>query len=652
MALLPLSKYRAASLAIGAACLLAAVLLSWTPIVRLVELKTLDMCFAMRGPIEQSPDIFHIDIDDASIDELGRWPWSRDVHATLIEGLALMGARAIVFDVEFIDPQPPYERDGAKIDPDERLAAASRGFGRVYLTLGFHGKKPRPRVPYVERSSSAPAPKAGDIRTYEQMVMPIETLTQEGAAFRYGSVDVPDPDPDGIYRRIPILFQYGDRIYFYLGALAALDRLGADPTEASFDGAALRAGGKVEVPLDAQGRLLLNWPVTGPAGYQNSFQHLPYVTALRACEKFIHGEMRPDSPYVRIQEKIEGKICFVGAFARSLADIKPAPNSPLMPGVSVHSTVANMILTGSYLRELPWALSWLAAALLGAASISLCAFGRPLHSGAGICLGFALWLCATYFAFLGGRVLPVALPCLMLVLPFAGILPYRLATEEKTRGQVLRTFQRFLDPAIVEEIIRKPEVLKEDARRIKASVMFTDIEGFSSFAENTPPEVTVKVLNVYLTLVTETIVSYQGYLDKYLGDGTMAIFGLRPGLQPELAAESACRAALEIRKKTKEQSHMYPFGRTRIGITSGDVVSGFIGGVEGNLDFTAIGDAVNVAARLQALNKEKGTQILIDERTFKLIQGKIPARFVETVQIRGRKEEAKIYTIDPEGANA
>lgn len=652
MALLPLSKYKATSLAIGAGCLLVGTALSWTPLVRLVELKTVDMRFALRGPIEQSPDIFHIDIDDASIDELGRWPWSRDVHANLVAGLALMGVRAVVFDVEFIDPQLPFERDGVRIDPDERLAAACREFGRVYLTLGFHGKKPRPRVPYVERTSSAPSPKGGDVRAYEQMVMPIEPLTQDGVAFRFGSVDVPDPDPDGIYRRIPILFQYGDRMYFYLGALAALDRLGADPTQASFDGRTLRVGPNVKVPLDSQGRLFLNWPATGPTAHQDSYRHLPYVSVYRACEKFLQGEMRPDSPSVRIQEKIEGKICFVGAFARSLADIKPAPNSPLMPGVAVHSTVANMILTGSYLRPLPGALEWVAAAILGTASIALCAFGRPLHAGAGVFLGVILWGVGSYFAFLGGRILPVALPALMLLLPFAGILPYRLATEEKSRSQVLRTFQRFLDPAIVEEIIRKPEVLKEDARRIQASVMFTDIEGFSTFAENTPPEVTVKVLNVYLTLVTETIVSYQGYLDKYLGDGTMAIFGLRPGLQPERAAESACRAALEIQKKTKEQSHLYPFGRTRIGITSGDVVSGFIGGVAGNLDFTAIGDAVNVAARLQAMNKEKGTQILIDERTYKLIEGKIPARFVETVRIRGRKEEAKIYTLDSEGAAA
>lgn len=640
MAGAPFRKHRLVSCAIGAAAVLAALGLAFTAPAQAVELKTIDLRFAIRGPIEASEDIVHIDIDDRSLGGLGRWPWDRNIHAVLIQGLRDMGASAVVFDVEFLEPQG----GGA----DEKLRDQMASAGMVYLPMGFTSEEPRVTPPHIERSSSAEAPKESPLPRFERMILPVAPLTEEGAVRRFGSVDLPEADPDGIYRRVPAVFLQEGRMYLNLGALVGLDRLGIELSKVELRNGILRAGDKLAIPLDSKGRVTVNWVRTGEKSYDESFKHLSYEEVYRVAHRFVtEGSVDSRSDFPRIQKIVEGRICFIGSTARGAQDNRPGPNTPILPGVAVHSNIANMTLTNAFIHDVPGWTAILLALAVGGSSAAVCALGRPwLAAGAvaGLCI---LWLSAAVYLFNSGILVPASPPVLAAVAVPLAVLPYRLATEERMKGRVLQTFERFLDRNIIDEILDNPDLLREDARRIKATVIFTDIEGFSTWAERTPPEVTVKVLNVYLTLVTESIISFQGYLDKYLGDGTMAIFGLKPDLDPRLAAENACRTAMEIQKKTREQKHLFPFGRTRIGIASGDIVAGFIGGVSGSLDFTAVGDVVNLSARLQEQNKETGTSTLMDEATRALVQGTFEPKFVATAKIRGREGEVKVYTLDP-----
>jgi adenylate cyclase len=319
-----------------------------------------------------------------------------------------------------------------------------------------------------------------------------------------------------------------------------------------------------------------------------------------------------------------------------------------MPGVAVHSHIFHMIVSEQFLREASKATSSAVLIALGAIMVVFSALAKRLVMLVGPFLVCAAYAVVAGEAFRQGYVLPVAGPFLAMIVPNLAIFGYRYFTEERQKRQLREKLDLYLDPDIVDQLMFDPDFSQGIPHRKKATVMFTDIEGFSKFAEQTPPDETVQVLNVYLTELTDTIKYYKGYLNKYLGDGTMSIFGIKPGETPESAAENAIRAALEIEKKLKAAGRTWPFGRTRIGIASGEIIVGPIGGVkkQGKQEHTAIGDVVNVSSRLQGMNKELKTSILFEEETFKLVRGKFAIQPLGPQVVRGRAEPVTAYTVE------
>jgi class 3 adenylate cyclase/CHASE2 domain-containing sensor protein len=363
------------------------------------------------------------------------------------------------------------------------------------------------------------------------------------------------------------------------------------------------------------------------------------------ARRFLAEEFKREIAALTLQ--VKGKVCFLGSSAKAALDARAVPTNPFIPGVAIHSNVFNMVLTEQFLRQVSKLVVCAIVLGIGVISMSFATLFRWKTMLAGLLTIVIAYLFLARELFSSGWILPVAGPVLTVFLPTLVVLGFRYSWEERTKRQLREKFDQCMDPEIAEQLLYDQDFVKGNPHRVVATVMFTDIEGFSKFAEQTPPDETVQNLNEYLTELTDTVMYYKGYLNKYLGDGTMSIFGIK-GETPESAAENACRAALEIQEKLRKSAGKYPFGRTRIGISTGTIIVGPIGGAKEKKrwEHTGIGDVVNVASRLQGMNKDLKTSILIEEGTFQLIQGKLDARPLGPQVVRGRAEPVVVYTFE------
>lgn len=662
-----------------------------------LEFVTLDLRFRLRGPLTHVSDkIVHVDIDDYSIDEVGSWPFTRDTHGVTLSTLKELGARCAFMDIEFRDERTGEQNNANRVwmtdeslkalielegNRDEFLATAIRRFGQVYLPISLADDAARARsMPeFFRKSSLSHGPLARSV-SFPGVDKVVELILEEAKG--HGSVEIPTVDRDGVLRRIPVLVSVKNRLFveipildrdgilgwmpvlmtvetlffLHMGVKLALDFLEAKAVQWEGDGLAadLANGETLRIPTDSDGNMIVNWANPGEKAYDQSFQHIRYSTVLKAgldlnnlSNPLYKGPPITRRNYEMAKARVAGRVCFMGSTAKAALDARAVPTTPVMPGVAIHSNVFNTIVTRQFLREVPRTASTLILLALGIIIVVFSALAGRWVLIAGPFVVIVAYGLIAQAAFNSGLVIPVAGPFLGVILPAGVIFGYRYFTEEKTKREMRQTFDLYMDRDIVDQLLYDPDMIKGIPNRKRATVMFTDIEGFSKFAEQTSPDEVVRVLNDYLTELTETIKYYKGYVNKYLGDGTMSIFGIKPGETPQTAAENACRAAKEIQEKLARKMASYPFGRTRIGISSGEIIVGPIGGVkkEGKQEYTAIGDVVNVSSRLQGMNKELKTSILIEEETHRLIQGKLETRPLGPQAVRGRAEPVTVFTL-------
>jgi len=650
-------------IALGIIGLVGGLYLAAPPFLQIVELALYDQHFRLRGARPPAGQVAIVAIDEASLREIGRWPWSRTVQADLVRRLDAAGAAAIVLDIILNEPEqsgeqraavrlaerlrglrvgPAVERalDAAvrEADADRQLAEAIRDSGRVVLASQFvlHADAPADAPPregqphtsalasfknYAERGLFPP-PHA------EAAGYPIPPLL--AAAQGLGHVNM-QADLDGKTRLEALVVEARGHYYPSLALEAVRVGAGLDRYAVRLDFGRAVEVADVAIPVDARARVLIDY--AGPA---RTFPHIPAVDVLR-------GRVPA--------ERLRQRIVFVGATAEGTYDLRVTPFSPVFPGVEKHANVAANILEGRFLTRPVWvelveASGIVALPLLLAWTLPRL---RPLPSlGAALVLWAALYAGA-HAGFLRGLWLPLVYPSLGLGLTWVAVTVYRFLTEERQRLFTKRAFQQYVSPEVVERIVEDPAALQFGGRLTELTVLFSDIRDFTTFTEKHDPQDVVQMLREYLTRMTEHVLAQQGTLDKYIGDAVMAIFGAPVELPDH--AERACRAALAMAAEVERLQAKWlaegkePF-RIGIGINTGRMVVGNLGS-EQLFDYTVIGDEVNVGARLESLNKEYTTAhcIIISERTWEAARDAIEVGRLGEVTVKGKTRPVVVYEL-------
>jgi adenylate cyclase len=445
------------------------------------------------------------------------------------------------------------------------------------------------------------------------------------------------PDDDGALRRMPLVLEYGGEYFAAFGLSLALASLGSGAELSYVTGDEFVELDGRRVAVDRRGLAALSY--LGPGG---TFPHLSAVDVVR-------GAVPPGS--------LAGKIVLVG-YTDVARDVIIQPFDGVCPGVEAHATLVHNLLHDELLRRVEPRTALLLVIGLGAV-ITLLQIRRLRQRGSWVVGTGALAATAAYFAVsqyvyaAHGTFVPVVAPVLAAALVTAAALSTGLATEGREKARLRSAFSRYVPPGVVERILADPSRIRLGGERRELTVLFSDIRGFSRSAENLEPEVLSEYLNEFLTPMTHLVLDQGGMLDKYIGDALMAVYGA-PLEVPDHPAR-ACRTALSMLGALAPLNAEFarrglPAVQVGIGINSGPMSVGNMGS-QARFDYTVLGDAVNLGARLEALTRDYRVDVLVGEKTAALAAGEFVFRELDTVRVKGRAGVGSIHELcGPRGA--
>jgi adenylate cyclase len=650
----------------------------WFFFLRSIELQTLDARFRIRGPRPPDPRIVIVAIDQKSEDVLGRWPFPRSNFAEALDYLREAHAAVVAYDVSF--PQPDENSALRALQALRTACAAGHGGSQC-------GPKMRAQLAALEASADNDRKFAQALSRFDNAVLGYyllfsekETQTENKQlvseflnylSFQaYPSVSHPEygrlfqcpyceavgvyptlplfaqyaknfgffnvvPDPDGTVRKEPVIVRFEGSYYPSLDVAAVLAYTNRSLEQVSVvfnpNGLERIDFGPTAIPTDPDGEVQIDFH--GPAQTYPTYS-LADVVQHRA----------PPSAF-------EGRIVIVGATATGIGDMIPTPFQTMaFPGPEVHANFIDNLLHGDFVRRGEREnLTDLGFLLLFSLPVGiLLSVVAPVRATAVVAAILALFLWWTYHVFAADRVwLAEFLPSLTLILNHGSIVTYRYFFEEREKRQVRSTFQQYLSPAVIRQLLEQPELVQLGGEEKELTVMFTDIRGFTSISEQLSPTALVQLLNEYLSEMTGIIFKHRGTLDKYIGDAVMAFWGA-PYPQPN-HAELACRAGLEMHRVLKEsQARWRAEGRHPIeigvGINTGTMLMGNMGSQQ-RFNFTIIGDNVNLASRLEGLNKYFGTRLIVSENTYQAVKDAMLTRRLDWIRVKGKKKPVTIYEV-------
>ncbi len=603
-----------------------------------VELKTLDWRFLEAShPEEADSSIVLIAIDQNSLENFQNqnviWPWPRDFYALVVDYLHAAGARSVSFDILF-DRRDFDRRESEGAVTDSIFAESMKNSGNVllvtYLSKRLKGDEPGGVILDRQLTDGTFPPVA--IPQFNRANAPLPEFQD---AARTVAVTNFESDPDGIARRVPLIYQFNKRYIPYFGlANYMVDK--DIPLSQLSD--VVRT-----IPVSNDGHFLIYW--YGKGGTDGVFKYYPISRVITSALKYKAGAV-PTLPL----SLFKNKEVIVGGTAPGLLDTRPTPFTSLevYPGMEIHATILSNLLNEHFLRDLPLWLTYSMIAVLSLLSAVI--FFRIRRLSAAI-VTFLVVLAAfvglTFLLFYNEKVwLLMVTPSVALISTFAFSAFFSYATEGRQRRELRRAFNRYLSPAVVSQIVESSGALELGGNTVEGTVYFSDIKDFTNIAESMQPKELVAYLNEYFTLASDLILKRDAMLDKYIGDAIMAIFGA-PIPKPD-HANQACLTALEIQRSLeafyKKKSSQTPRFTTRIGLNSGKMIVGNIGSSK-RLDYTAIGDTVNLASRLEGVNKFFGTRIIISEHVYRLAKDAIETRELDLIRVKGKNVPIRIYEL-------
>ncbi|MBU2228125.1 MAG: adenylate/guanylate cyclase domain-containing protein [Proteobacteria bacterium] len=593
----------------------------------------------LAKPGKATEKIHLILLDQNSLDWGSRenglsWPWPREIYGAVVSFCKRSGVKALAFDVLYTEPSK------YGVDDDRSFGAAVADFnafaGAAFVSQATGAEQkwpaavPEPgfRVGGLEQWLAGTG--AGGI-AFPRAAFPVPEVAANAAVL--GNVHL-DPDPDSVYRRVKLFSVFDGKVLPSLGLGAFL--AAAPDTPLSIVRGAFSVGDR-RVPVDGEGSAILNF--RGPSGTHKAF----------SAASVIQSELRirnGEPPAIKEMEVFRDSYVFFGMSAPGLFDLRPTPVSGVYPGVEIHATILDNLLSNDFLRAVPvWILAVLTILMALTAGVATSYVSGILKSFAVYAASILLPVAVCLIAYAGGFWLPLVVQeaGVAVTLFSAGVIYY--STEGRQKLFIKNAFKQYLSPAVIEELIRHPERLKLGGERRELSIFFSDLEGFTSISEGLEPEALTALLNEYLTAMTDIIQEEGGTVDKYEGDAIIAFWNA-PLQQTDHALRSVhaamrCQAKLaEMRPSIRER-----IGRDlrmRIGINSGPAVVGNLGS-HTRFDYTMLGDAVNLASRLEGINKQFGTYTILSGATLERMEGAFPVRELSRVAVVGRKDPVTIY---------
>jgi len=624
-----------------------------------------DARLRLTMPGRGNPDIVILDIDEKSLGEIGRWPWSRNVMARLMDKLFdKYGVAVVGFDVvwaerdtssgmEVLDTlaqgelknagtfQSAYQQLRSKLDFDSLFAAAIKGRAVV---LGYYFNSAENAV----KANAIPAPvlpkgafKGHNIlfSTWKGYTGNLPIYQKNAAAAGHFN---PRVDDDGVSRRVPMLLEYEGAYYEPL-SLAMLRTLiatekGAFPavepvfppeqTSGKYGGMEWIKVGRYSIPVDSEVSALI--PYSGSKG---AFTYLSLVDIL-------NDRIRP--------EQLKGKIALVGTTAPGLQDLRSSPVDSVFPGVEIHANMIAGMLGHSFKQRPAYMLgAEVVLLLIGGVVLSflipmLSALWATVAAAAGTMsitgLNFAIWSHAD-------MVLPLATSILMIAFLYTMNMAYGYFVESRSKRQFTELFGQYVPPELVDKMASDPQKYTMEPKEAELTILFSDVRGFTGISEKLKPEELREYMNEYLTEMSGIIRSeYRGTLDKYIGDAIMAFWGAP--VEDAQHARNGILAALAMQKKCKVLNEKFsargwPKLKIGIGVNSGVVRVGDMGS-QVRRAYTVMGDAVNVASRLEGRTKHYRVGMLVGESTRNAVK-EVIFREIDRIKVQGREEPLTVY---------
>ncbi|MGA9162936.1 MAG: adenylate/guanylate cyclase domain-containing protein [Thiobacillus sp.] len=593
-----------------------------------------------------------LDIDEASLKSLGRWPWSRDILARLVEQLFdRYGVTAVGFDVVFAEPDKSSGLDTLKHLAQHELAA-SPDFQAALKQL-------TPRLDYDARFAQALAQRPvslgyyfipagyGDAKTGMLPPPSLPMAMGDAAATGYGANLAVfqraaqgagffnmRADADGTARQMHLLTPYGAGTYLALSASTLRVAFGGEPATAGvehirllgrqYTSPWLEVGG-IRVPLSADGSVHVPYRAGSP---------FPYIPAAQV----LAGTVAP--------AQLENRIVLVGSTAPGLTDLRATPFSSTFPGVEIHAHLIAGMLDGTIRSTPPWAgdARLVAVLVLGAVlTVVLLRFG-PLVGLVTTLVLLAGLLAAYAAAWSRFWVVPMAAPMLTVFGLYALNTAYGFFAATRSKRQITRLFGQYVPPELAAEMSQDPAHYTMEGLSRDMTVLFSDIRGFTDFSEKLPPAELAEVLNAYLSTMTRIVQQQRGTIDKYIGDAIMAFWNAPVDLNDH--ASRAVQTALDMQAALPQlnrefAAHNWPEVKVGIGVNTGRMSVGNMGSTF-RMSYTVMGDAVNLGSRLEGITKQYGVGILVTRTT---VEADPLHRFmkIDEVRVKGKATPVAIY---------
>ncbi|MCK9409862.1 MAG: adenylate/guanylate cyclase domain-containing protein [Bacteroidetes bacterium] len=604
--------------------------------------QMIDRLFILRETVHPSPydsSIVHIDIDNSSIKKLSYY-FPRRLHADLFDATRRMGFSAMLYDIIFAQRLNTVD--------DTLLLESVKMYGNGYFPVAFELKdrhipaKMEPEeIRYLD--STAWKLECTDTSSFYYSGATLLTwpdLANVSRGVGYISVAA---DPDGVFRRVPLVVRYKNNLYPSMVFRMVCNLLNVPPEHISIDGgtsltlrkATARDGSlrDIVIPIDDQGNMIINW-----IGPWERMKHISFVTLLEAAT----DQDEVDA----FAEQYQGSLAFVGDVSTGISDIGPIPFEQSFPLVGLHANTLNTILTENFLHQLPFRYFAMIAVALAILMIFFSyRFSSIVYTVSSVLL-LVVFISTGFLLFIyGNTIISLLFPSLAIVLSTSSVLTYRYITEEKEKEQLRARFESYFPPAVVKQMLENPDSLMTKPQSREITIMFSDIKSFTTHSSKMTPEEISAALSEYFEAMTSIVFKYEGTVDKFIGDGLMVFYGA-----PETQDDHALRcvnAAIEMQKKCRElrvkweSEGRFPL-QIRIGINTGTVIVGDLGS-ERRKEYTVIGSDVNLAQRLESNAPVGG--ILISDSTYQKIQGTVRTASHEPIVVKGLSTATVVHEV-------